>query len=243
MKQPIEIGNLVFKTKKEEIEFFKEILNSYEIGETLTNEDFENVYHLLKKHPDSATKIGCGIKEIIVENGGYKYNCFHIIRTDLTKEDFSYRKCINGESSDFTIFSQACKKAIEADLKNVKQDYFKQHSKNGLVKCQETGEMVNYENSHIDHRQPNTFSVIVDRFIELKEIDISKIQYDKAKYGYRLIDKTIEQDFRNYHAEKANLRLVNGKNNLSRSYQGRINTQKKDLKIIDNEGKTGGNNV
>jgi hypothetical protein len=232
MRKPIQIGEYTFKTKSEAIEFYKDILNSYQEGDELNNSDFESVFNLIKNHPDSDRKIGCGIEKIVVENGGYNYNCFHLIRQDSSKEDFSYRKCISGEPSNFSLFSQACRKAVENDLKEIKQKYFRENSKNGFVKCQDSSELINFENAHVDHRQPNTFSVIVDRFVELNRIELSSVEYDKVdNYGYYLKDKELEKQFRNYHAEKANLRVVNKHRNLSRSHQARINRQQKDLRI------------
>jgi hypothetical protein len=232
MRKPIQIGEYSFKTKTEAIEFYKEIINSYQEGDELNNSDFEMVVNLLKNHPDSERKIGCGIEKIVIENGGYNYNCFHLVRQDSSKEDFSYRKCISGEPNDFSLFSQACRKAVESDLKGIKQKYFRENSKNGFVKCQDTGQLINFENSHVDHRQPNTFSVIVDRFIEIKEIKISNVEYDKIdSYGHYLKDKELEKQFKDYHADKANLRIVNKHRNISRSHQARINRQQKDLRI------------
>lgn len=45
------------------------------------------------------------------------------------------------------------------------------------VKCQETGELCKWEELVVDQRQTNTFSIIVDRFIELHNIDINSIEY------------------------------------------------------------------
>jgi hypothetical protein len=45
-----------------------------------------------------------------------------------------------------------------------------------MVKCQESKELEKYEELNVDHRQPNTFSVIVDRFVELNRLDIEKIE-------------------------------------------------------------------
>lgn len=38
------------------------------------------------------------------------------------------------------------------------------------MKCQETGKLLKWEQLNVDHRQPNTFSIIVDRFVELRNI-------------------------------------------------------------------------
>ena len=58
------------------------------------------------------------------------------------------------------------------------------------------------------------------------------MEYDKVdSYGHYLKDKELEQQFKDYHAVKANLRIVNKNRNLSRSHQARINRQQKDLRI------------
>lgn len=228
----IEIGESVFTTKKDALAFYKEILNSYKPGEEINNEDFDLVFNLLRIHPNSAEKIGVGIEKIVVEQDAYKTICFHVLRKDNTKENFSYIKCINGESNDFTKFSKACRKAVEKDLKEIKQDYFKENSKEGKVKCQETKESIQFEDAHVDHRQPNTFSVIVDRFIEVNKIQLQSVSYTSIEnYGHEFTDKQLAESFRDYHKLKANLRVVKKSRNLARSFQGRITSQKKDLRI------------
>ena len=118
----------------------------------------------------------------------------------------------------------------------MKLSYFDKYSKKGKVKCQETGELFQYEELNVDHRQPNTFSVIVDRFVELKSIDLKNIEYLTIDGGpNELADKRLKEEFRQYHKDKANLRIVRKNLNLGRSYQARVNRQKKDLQITDNE--------
>jgi len=85
---------------------------------------------------------------------------------------------------------------------------------------------------NIDHRQPNTFSVIVDRFIELHRIDLSYVEYiETIDNVYEFKDYNLSEKFRKYHKEKSNLRLVRKEKNLGRSHQARIKRQKKDLVI------------
>ncbi len=96
---------------------------------------------------------------------------------DLTLEAFSYIKCINGEKPPLTIFSNTCRNVVQDDINKVKFQYFSENSKGGKVKCQESGDLCVWEELVIDHRQPNTFSVIVDRFIELNSIDIKSVEY------------------------------------------------------------------
>ncbi len=145
---------------------------------------------------------------------------------------FMRRTCINGDLSPLAKFSKTCRDVISDDLRLVKLSFFKGNSKKGRAKCQETGKLSLWEELNVDHRQPNTFSVILDRFIELHKIDLSSVEYiESIDNVYSLKDDGLAEKFRKYHKEKANLRLVRKDNNLGRSYLARNKRQKKDLKI------------
>lgn len=89
-----------------------------------------------------------------------------------------------------------------------------------------------YEELSIDHRQPNTFSVIVDRFVEIKNLNINEIEYLQITGGSNEIaNEHLKAEFREYHKEKAKLRIVKKELNLSRAYQGVIRKTAKDLTI------------
>ena len=232
MNKQIYIGKHRFNYKKDALLYFKNILNSYKCGEILRDDDLDDVTNLLKQHEKSQEKIGLGIKEIKVDEVRYNTKCFHIVRVDSSTIVFSYIKCINGSSSPTTKFSKACREVIGNDLREVKLSYFKGRSKKGRVKCQETGELCLWEELNVDHRQPNTFSVIVDRFIEVNNIDLLAIEYiETIDNVYEFKDADILNAFKKYHKEKANLRIVKKDRNLGRSYQARIKRQKKDLII------------
>ena len=236
MNTPIIIRDRIFKYKKDAILFYKTKLNSYDFGEILGEEDTADITALLIENETRKDKIGCGIKEIRIGKVQFGTKCFQIIRNDLTAENFSYIYCINGDLKPFTKFSNACRNAIQQDLHGVKQKYFDKNSIKGKVRCQETGILSSWTELNVDHRQPNTLSVIIDRFIELYKIDISIIEYKKSKDNKSLLDdKDIENKFLEYHIEKANLRVVRKEKNLGRSYQGRVKKQKKDLSIEKND--------
>lgn len=232
MKKQIIIGKYNFNFKKDALSFYKKILNSYEYGDILNDKDFESVINLLKTHEDAERKIGIGIKEIKVDKVRYNTKCFHLVKNDLTTDIFSYTKCINGKYSPMTKFNRTCREIITEDLRLVKQAYFDKKSKKGRVKCQETNELCSWEELNVDHRQPNTFSIIVDRFIEINNIDINTVEYLEiidAVNNFK--DKHIAVNFKKYHKEKANLRLIKKGLNLGRSFQAKIGRQKKDLRI------------
>lgn len=235
MKKQIKIGSKVFTYKKEVLLYFKNILNSYKYGETLNLSDFNDVFSLLKFHKKAKEKIGSGIVKIKVDKMRYKTKCFRLIRSDSSTDVFSYIRCINGSYSPITKFSRTCRELVRDDLRNVKLAYFKKESKKGRVKCQETDDICLWEELNVDHRQPNTFSVIVDRFIEVYQIDLSSVRYiEKIDGVYSFVDNNLSEKFRRYHKDKATLRLVKKGKNLGRSYQARIKRQKKDLIINEN---------
>ncbi|KAL9328666.1 hypothetical protein ACSQ67_003669 [Phaseolus vulgaris] len=72
------------------------ILNKYEIDELLSEFDRSTILRVLNFHPRRSEKLGIGPQDIKVGwHPKFKDSrCFHIVRTDGTVEDFSYRKCI-----------------------------------------------------------------------------------------------------------------------------------------------------
>ena len=59
MRKPIQIGKLTFDTKKDALEHFKQILNSYNFGEILNAKNFNDVCELLKIHEKSKDLLIC----------------------------------------------------------------------------------------------------------------------------------------------------------------------------------------
>jgi len=226
------IGNKTFAYKKDALNFYKEILNSYNFGETINENDKIEIIELLKNHPDFERKFSFGINKIIVDKVKYNSKAFHILNNNSEFEAFSYIKCINGKKPPLTVFSNTCRDIIQEDINKVKYQYFSENSKNGQVKCQETGELCKWNELVIDHRQPNTFSIIVDRFIEMNRIDIHSTEYIEIIDGvYNFKNEELSNKFRIYHKEKANLRIVKKGKNSGRAHQARVKQQKKDLKI------------
>jgi len=228
----MQIGDKTYATKKEALNHYKTILNSYDFGETISSQNFSDLLDLLETHPEVTEKVGVGIESIRVAKLKYNTKAFELVRFDGSTEYFSYTKRINAPKNDFTKFREACRQVIQEDLRKVKLEYFEKYSKKGQVKCQETGSLSKYEELNVDHRQPNTFSVIVDRFIELNNIDIQRIEYIPVDGGpNELADEELKAKFKQYHKDKANLRIVKKDLNFGRSFQARVKRQKKDLTI------------
>ncbi|WP_152591556.1 hypothetical protein [Nostoc sphaeroides] len=95
------------------------------------------------------------------------------------------RIIIHGDHSPLHKFCIACRKAVEDELRAKKAKFFEQEGdKESKVVCPVTKEKITFEEAHIDHREPLTFSAIVHFFIQANTIDINTVDYiTEGKYG------------------------------------------------------------
>lgn len=259
MKKNIKIGDKEYKSKKDAISHYRIILNSYDYGQSLNDDDYDDLIDLLDysysfnnleentndniKEPleidvskENHDKIENGdliIEEIKVAKVQYNCKCFELFYNDDTSQYISYLMIINNKKyTPESLFNIACRNSIQDDLQYVKKGYFKNNSIKGQVKCQETNQLSKWEELAVDHRQPNTFSVIVDRFKEVYKIDINEIEYTSTENNLIIFkDELLALEFVKYHKEKANLRIVRKECNSSRTGMARIKRTTKDLSI------------
>lgn len=92
--KPVVLETLEFKNQSLALEFFRAMLNGYIPGERVVPDDSSLLAELFKRHPDYASKVGTGIDHYEVMPGEYGTQCFCVIRTDGSKEDFSYKRCV-----------------------------------------------------------------------------------------------------------------------------------------------------
>ena len=241
----IQIGNKSYKYKKDALNHYKSILNSYKFGDSLNEGDFNDLFDLLDYDSSFYNDENFNINESIdtqenrkiigikIAKVQFNTKCFEVIYSDYSWCQISYIYMINRpkENPD-SMFSIACRSAIQKDIRDVKKKYFYDNSVKGKVKCQETNELSKWEELAVDHRQPNTFSVIVDRFKEVNKIDVSKIEFYVNEENILVFkDEILSEEFRNYHKKKANLRIVRKECNLSRTGMARIKRTNNDLTI------------
>jgi hypothetical protein len=98
--KPVQIGQRYWEYQKDALSFYKEILNSYEIGNQLTDEDFDDIFNLLKNHPRAGEKVGCGVSELYIGSDVYAGKCFHIKRTDGSIENWLFGLCYAMDGGD-----------------------------------------------------------------------------------------------------------------------------------------------
>jgi hypothetical protein len=236
----IQIGDKEYESKKEAINYYRSILNSYSFGQSLNESDFNDLIDLLNYGSLPETDVETDtyiIEDIKVSKVQFNTKCFEVFYSDKTSQYISYLLLIRKIGLDTVyytperLFYIACRNAVNSDIRRVKSHYFK-NSKARMVKCQETGILSKWNELVVDHRQPNTFSVIVDRFKELTNIDLETIEYaTDDKNNIVFSDAELSEKFRQYHKEKANLRIVRRECNSSRTGMSKIKRTNKDLTI------------
>ena len=251
MKTPVKIGERNFLSKKDATLHYRSILNSYRFGQSLNDNDFDDLMALLNyehqlgiaqspqiqvtgelanEFEDNSEVL---VENIIVSKVQFSTKCFEVFYSDNTSYYISYLMIINrkGYTSE-TLFSTVCRNCIQKDLMDVKREYFKKHAVQGKVKCQETTVLSTWEELVVDHRQPNTLSVIVDRFKEVNNIVLDNLEYKTTKDNLIIFkDPELVRRFVLYHQNKATLRIVRKECNSSRSAMGRVKKSPKDLTI------------
>lgn len=257
MARPLKIGEKEFKFKKDAIAYYKAILNAYDFGQPLNDSNYEAVTALLyydylnclgaeqesqgdsdeiQEVVENSVDINAedvSIKDIKIARVQFNTKCFEVFYSDNTSRYISYLMLINNPKYDpEKLFYVACRNSVHADVHAVKQGYFDNHSIKGQVKCQETGMLSKWAELAVDHRQPHTFSIIVDRFKEVNNFNFDAIEYTSSPDNQLIFkDENLTQNFRDYHKVKANLRIVRKECNSSRTGLARVKKTTKDLTI------------
>jgi hypothetical protein len=240
---PTQIGELTFATKKAAKEFFKEMLNRYNDYETVDETDAEYLHSLIERHPEAKGKIGSGIDKFYKATTDKGTSCFWLERKDSSTSDFSYISCVDAKSKSlYQEFAEACRAAVQPDLHQAKVEHFEKHGDSeSKVPCDITGEMISWEEAHLDHKKPITFQVIVRTFVTAYDIEISPemlSMVQDAQFTTTFVDKELERKFKAYHHKISDLRVIKAKKNLSLGGSERITKAKRPVIISSAKAET-----
>lgn len=94
--KPVVLGRRAFENQKEAMAFFREMLRRYRPKQRASDADATDLAELLKRHSEYGEKAGVGIDHFEVMSAEFGTQCFRLVRTDGTGEDFSYKHCITG---------------------------------------------------------------------------------------------------------------------------------------------------
>lgn len=192
----------------------KEILNKYDIGESLCGSDFKIIISILIQHPEAGDKIGCGVARFdVVREEVYGHRRFEIVRTDGTRQDFSYIKCIQKNNLHHKDVIKAFRWEVLPQIRDFKSSSY---GKKIYVRCAITNLNVRQQDCHIDHCPPLTFDTLVFNFLSTQSLSIGSIEVEDVGdvFIVRLRDRLLASLWQEYHSSIAVLRVTLNKANL-----------------------------
>lgn len=226
--KPVSIATREFITQGCATEFFKAMLNRYQPGERVTNDDALELSALIERHPEYAQKVGSGVDHFeVMLSTIHGTQCFKAVRVDGTGTDFSYLTCIRGvPPSRKSQVSLALREVIRMDLYRARDAFYSKHrDANGLLSCAVTKAKLHSDEGHMDHRPPMTFEVIVTTFLGGRGLSYDNVVITSGQDNQvtpRIADDVMAETFRQYHQRVAVLDFVGKAVNLAQSAKSRI---------------------
>ncbi len=225
--KPVSIATREFDSRGDATAFFKEMLNRYEPGERVGDEDFLDLSALLERHHEYGQKVGVGIDHFEVIMTEHGSQCFRVVRTDGTGTDFSYLTCVKGTPpSHKTEVSRGFRHAVRIDLFRARDKFFAEHKgDDGRVACAITKERITIDEGHMDHLPPMTFEVIVTTFLAGKGLGLDQVPISASaddQVFTNIADPNLQDEFRSFHAKVASLDFVKSTINLAQSSRERV---------------------
>ena len=178
--------------KSNATELARDLLDRYDIGEYLNEEDSEiarSFYELrfgIVPHWDI---------RFLIDSDGYGYKCFHCTQEDGNTDHFSFVKALKSEVA-------IKKKNILTAFRVAVDDQVQPFRRSGY---------------HVDHIVP--FHVLLSDFLRDSKLNLFDVQIVadeySIKYGiYLLVDQELKRGWTEYHKKYAKLRTITAKENL-----------------------------
>lgn len=213
--KPVQFDTFSWPTKSAAMAEFSAVLNSYSIGDRITDPDHERLlYEALDRHPHGAQKVGDGIDYFYVGATSQDKAArvrkdakgFWIQRLDGSPEDFSYKSAIDGASPKIDA-KDALRQAVLLELQLYKADRFAA----GTAVSDLTGApLTDDETTWVIYLTPD-WGQLTYRFAELHGgWTALAVDPGTAQVGGRLADPALETEWLNFHASHANLGLARG---------------------------------
>ena len=226
-KSTYTFGSCVFQSKKAVETHVGRILRNAVVGEPLQGDDFQCVFDLLCRHPAANKKIGTGVESIRVRlEPRWKSRHFEVVRTNGSATDFCYKNCLSPPTRE-SLFRKACRHAVADQVISYRNEVFAAVGV-GNVRCPILGILLSAENTHVDHVPPLTFENLVRTFIAQYDIDVATVQiagFNDHEMKKSFVDDELTNCWQLFHKQRAKLRLVSCKANLSHIKRGVFNGQ------------------
>lgn len=199
MADAIALGIIRFPTKKDALEFLREILWRHPEGTILSGIEHYAVTKAYRLHPNRQSSIGILYHKIGMNYGeGYRQGApgFHTYLANGTWTTWSYRAPIE----QFDPRRWLMQAARATCLPVVRAWKSRQFGGKPLAYCQECAGLVAWDESHVHHMPPWEFRVIVEAWSQGRTAEVEKVD------GVAVL--TARASFLEFHDARADLRLV-----------------------------------
>lgn len=211
------LGGISYTAKVHVERRARAILHAGPAPRQLDGTDAAFIADLLTLHPKADEKTR-GMRALWVKANMFGEPGFFVERHDGHFVDFSYKKCLTPASVRTQAYA-ALRRGIAEQVHAFKVRAFSE----GFVAlryatCALTGELLTWEDAHVDHAYPQTFTALVAAwFAERGETEADvPVGAHPSGQGVVLCDPDYLAAWRAWHAERAVLRVVRDRLNVER---------------------------
>jgi len=183
----VSIHNLTKEEITQKLSFY---LGKASAGRIVKEQAYHDLlYSLLLTHPKAEEKIGCGVKHFLIAPSERfpQSVCFHVERLDGTREEFSYKRCIQTPRERALT---AARQMVQDQMLAARAFFLS--SQNKHLCCALTGLPITTIAWEVDHAP--SFSSLFDQFL--------------ASKGHKEGDTLNLDGWKDYHALHARVRPV-----------------------------------
>jgi Protein of unknown function (DUF3223) len=205
------VGSFAFVSKEDLKQRLKAYLESAPEGPIDDPGLVDLLHGMLALHPRSAEKTGGGVARFLLARNELGYGRgFMLMRTDGTKERFSYKACIDGQSvTHRSRVVEAFRFAIRGQ-----RDAFRDAVLLPTT-CAISGRAITHRGDlHIDHIVP--FWHLLQTFCKMRDIDIDSLATTGSGENLAIANPSIEADFQQYHRAAATLQATHREANAAK---------------------------
>lgn len=209
-------GSYSFNSKAAAIEKCKQILGNspkyqpkYKNGDPLFKDDYCFVSSILKHHPKWDLSQATVIDIVVERHGDFSSLGFTAVIDGGTKIPFSYKECLGQGMTHKSRVIKAFRAAIWQYIMTAKHSMLQ-----GKLEyySEPDGRILSYHEIVLDH-YPVPFCNILQGFLSSKRLDYSDVETIKDGTLDVLSDNRLIIEWRNYHDQKAQFRIISAELN------------------------------
>lgn len=208
MKREYLLAGVHYVTKAAVVDVCRKMLG----GVSALDHDF--LLDLLRLHPESESKIGCGVRRFFIHSDGFGGACFWLERTDSSRTDWSFLSCLKPPTHEQQVRSAMRRAIADQAIAFVAAAF----AGRDAVPCEITGAPVTRADAHVDHRPPRTFLCLVTWFLGqqgLAYADVGVMPTTDGSTATELSDPALIAAWKAWHKTHATLQITSSKANLS----------------------------